>query len=627
MMNLLHTLRSRPQLVPRWAIFCLDLCLATIGLGLAYAIRFEFAPPAHELVAARTFLPAYVLIRALGMLVFRTYAGIIRFSGTRDAGRVLLALSAGTGLFFVQDLAAHSLGSAYPIPLSVVAIELLGSSILLIGFRITVRSVYERFQTARPKPVVIFGAGEAGIITKQAVERPSADTLKVVAFLDDDPSKQGKRIDGAPIHAADQVTRVLKDTGAQRLIVSIQHLSPKRKSTVIDAALDLGLRVMDVPPAQRWIQGELSAGQLRDVRIDDLLGRPVIELDASAIAAQLDGARVVVTGGAGSIGSELVMQALGRGAAAVLALDVAETPLHDLGLLARSRFGADAERLQARIGDVRDADAMEAALTAFAPDIVYHAAAYKHVPVMEGQPLQAWHTNVLGTTRTLAAATSAGARTFVLVSTDKAVNPSSVMGASKRMAELAVRSFGEGGTMKCVITRFGNVLDSNGSVIPLFRKQIESGGPLTLTHPDVTRYFMTIPEAVQLVMEAAATSAGDDIFVFDMGERVRIADLARRMIRLAGLVEGQDIQVDIVGLRPGEKLHEELMSGQESLLPTHHPKILRAARAEVDRAAIREQIEHSSEEPWNENRVRTALAHLIPEYTPGVPDTPHLDAP
>ena len=448
------------------------------------------------------FLPAYLGVRALSMLVFRTYAGIIRFSGTRDAGRVLLALSAGTGLFFVQDLAAHSMGSACPIPLSVVAIELLGSSILLIGFRITVRSVYERFQTARPTPVVIFGAGEAGIITKQAVERPRG-LLKVVAFLDD-PSKQRKahRRSAHPFrrpgHPGIEGHRC---TTADRFHPA--HLSPQRKSAVIDAALDLESRVMDVPLPNAGSKGELSAGQLRDVRIDDLLGRPVIELDASAIAAQLDGARVVVTGGTGSIGSELVMQALGRGAAAVLALDVAETPLHDLGLLARSQFGADAERLQARIGDVRNAGAMEAALTAFAPDIVYHAAAYKHVPVMEGQPLQAWNTNVLGTTRTLAAATAAGAHTFVLVSTDKAVNPSSVMGASKRMAELAVRSFGEGGSMKCVITRFGNVLDSNGSVIPLFRKQIESGGPVTLTHPDVTRYFMTIPEAVQLVMEAA----------------------------------------------------------------------------------------------------------------------------
>lgn len=623
-MNLLHTLRSRPQIVPRWAIFSIDLSLGVVALGAAYALRFEFDIPAHELHAARHFLPAYLIIRALAMLVFRTYAGIIRFSGTRDAGRVLLALSSGTGLFLAQDLVAHSMGSPYPIPLSVVAIELLGSSILLVGFRITVRSVYERFQTARPTPVVIFGAGEAGIITKQAVERPSADTLKVVAFLDDDPAKQGKRIDGAPIHPAGDAARVLRNVNAQRLIVSIQHLSPARKAAVTDAALELGLRVMDVPPAQRWIQGELSAGQLRDVRIEDLLGRPVIQLDASAISAQLQGARVAVTGGAGSIGSELVFQALARGASEVLALDIAETPLHDLGLLARSRFGTEADKLRACIGDVRDADGLNATFQAFKPDIVYHAAAYKHVPVMERQPLQAWQTNVLGTTHALEAAKASGAASFVLVSTDKAVNPSSVMGASKRMAELAVRSVGEGGDMKCVITRFGNVLDSNGSVIPLFRRQIESGGPITLTHPDVTRYFMTIPEAVQLVMEAAATSAGDDIFVFDMGERVRIADLARRMIRLAGLVEGQDIQVDVVGLRPGEKLHEELMSGQENLLPTHHPKILRAARTTVDHDAVMTSLTLSRTGQWTDDQVRTALVQHIPEYTPDSTALPEI---
>jgi FlaA1/EpsC-like NDP-sugar epimerase len=624
MINLLHTLRSRPQLVPRWVIFAIDLAICTVSLGLAYAIRFEFSPPLHELQAARVFLPGYLLIRAFGMLAFRTFAGIIRFSGTRDARRVLLSLAMGTGIFLALNLAARSMGATYPVPLSVVAIELLGSAVLLIGFRIAVRSVYERFQTERPTPVIIFGAGEAGIITKQAVERPSADTLRVIAFLDDDPAKHGKRIDGAPIHPADEAARILAEFGAKRLIVSIQSLDPARKAFVIDAALDAGLRVMDVPPAQRWIQGELSAGQLRDTRIEDLLGRPVIELDASAIAEHVQGARVLVTGGAGSIGSELVLQALERGAEQVMALDMAETPLHDLSLLAVTRLGERATALDTRIGDVRNAEDTRRLLAEFQPNIVYHAAAYKHVPVMESQPMEAWNTNVLGTANVLQAARSCGTHSFVLVSTDKAVNPSSVMGASKRMAELVVRSIGEGGDMKCVITRFGNVLDSNGSVIPLFRRQIQAGGPITLTHPEVTRYFMTIPEAVQLVMEAAATSAGNDIFVFDMGDRVRIADLARRMIRLAGLVEGQDIRIDIVGLRPGEKLHEELMGGQEDLLPTHHPKILRAARADVDRDAIRNTLEESrcsdTSRTWTEAKLRDAFLRFIPEFTPHAKD-------
>lgn len=620
MFQLFRTIQSRPQLVPRWVIFLIDLSMGVVALGLAYAVRFEFAPPAHELEAARQFLPGYLIARSLSMLVFRTYAGIIRFSGSRDARRVLLALAFGSSLFIAMDIAAGSMGMTYPIPLSVAAIELLASSVLLIGFRIAVRSIYERFQTSRPTPVVIFGAGEAGIITKQAVERPSSDPMKVIAFLDDDPSKHGKRIDGAPIHPANDASRILGSQNAKRLIVSIQNLDPARKAKVVDAALNVGLRVMDVPPAQRWIQGELSAGQLRDARIEDLLGRPVIELDATAIAEQVKNARIVVTGGAGSIGSELVMQSLERGAAEVLALDTAETPLHDLGLMARTRLGDKASRLITRITDVRDASGIQSTLAEFKPDLVYHAAAYKHVPVMESQPEEAWHTNVIGTTCTLNAAKKAGVSTFVLVSTDKAVNPSSVMGASKRMAELAVRSFGEDGPMKCVITRFGNVLDSNGSVIPLFKRQIQAGGPITLTHPEVTRYFMTIPEAVQLVMEAAATSAGDDIFVFDMGERVRIADLANRMIRLAGMVENQDIDIDIVGLRPGEKLHEELMSGQENLLPTHHPKILRAARADVDRAAVRATINTSLEAlptmGWKAQEVREAFSRHLPEYHP-----------
>jgi FlaA1/EpsC-like NDP-sugar epimerase len=626
MFQLLRTIHSRPQLVPRWVIFSIDLALGTVALGLAYAMRFEFAPPAHEVEAARRFIPAYIATRALTMIAFRTFAGIIRFSGSRDARRVLLALSAGSLLFLAQNLTAASVDLPYLVPLSVVAIELLASSVLLIGFRITVRSVYERFQTARPTPVVIFGAGEAGIITKQAIERPSSDPLRVMAFLDDDATKQGKRIDGAPIHAASNARRILEDVGAKRLIVSIQQLSPARKAEVIDAALDLGLRVMDVPPAQRWIQGELSAGQLRDIKIADLLGRPVIQLDSAAIAKQVQGNRILVTGGAGSIGSELVMQALERGAAAVLAIDIAETPLHDLGLLARTRLGGTADRLITRIGDVRQASEMEDFVRNFGPGVIYHAAAYKHVPVMENQPVAAWHTNVNGTANVLRAAIAEDVDTFVLVSTDKAVNPSSVMGASKRMAELVVRSIGEESAVKCVITRFGNVLDSNGSVIPLFRRQIEAGGPLTLTHPEVTRYFMTIPEAVQLVMEAATTSEGHDIFVFDMGERVRIADLARRMIRLAGLLEGQDIRIDVVGLRPGEKLHEELMSGMEDLLPTHHPKILRAARTEVDREAVRAVLVQSSAAlatgNWQERNVLATFDVLIPEYSPSQQETP-----
>ena len=382
-----------PQLVPRWAIFSIDLALGTVALGLAFAIRFEFAPPLHELAAARAFLPLYWAVRGITMLGFRTYAGIIRFSGSRDARRVLMALSVGTALFIALDFLLAASGRAYPVPLSVVAIELLASAVFLIGFRIAVRSIYERFQTARPTAVVIFGAGEAGIITKQAVERPSADPMRVVAFLDDDPDKHGKRIDGATIHPAANVTQVLQDTGAKRLIVSIQSLDPTRKAEVTDAALmEDSASWTFLPP--RWIQGELSAGQLRDVRIEDLLGRPTIELDATSIAEQVRGARVLVTGGAGSIGSELVMQALARGAEQVLALDLAETPLHDLGLLARSRFGSRSSDLIARIGDVGTKP-----WPAPSPNSGPASSTTRGVqlPRHGGPALQAWTTNVMGT--------------------------------------------------------------------------------------------------------------------------------------------------------------------------------------------------------------------------------------
>ncbi|MDG2426064.1 MAG: nucleoside-diphosphate sugar epimerase/dehydratase [Flavobacteriales bacterium] len=614
-MNALRRLfNEKPQILPRWVILGIDACLALIALAFAYQVRFEFEPPADEMVLARSFLPVFIGVRVIAFLWAKSHAGIIRFSGTADARRVLIALASGTGVLAALNVGAGLAQRPYPAPFSVLAIELIASLLLLIGFRVVTRSVYQRFQTRRATDVIIFGAGEAGLITRQAIERPSEDAMRVVAFLDDDPSKVGKWIEGVPVYSADRLTEVLGWVSAERMIVAIEHVELERKSRLIDEALACGLRVMDVPPAQRWIQGALSSRQIRDVRIEDLLGRPTIELDDNHVRECLDGTCILVTGGAGSIGSELVRQALRSGAGAVWAVDTAETPLHDLTLSVRAEFGLDTERFRAVIADVKDPRAMQDVMAQSKPDLVYHAAAYKHVPVMEMQAAEAWRTNVLGTATVAEAALSSGVRTFVLISTDKAVNPSSVMGASKRAAELVVRALCENSPMRRVITRFGNVLGSNGSVIPLFKRQIEQGGPVTITHEDVTRFFMTIPEAVRLVLEASATSDGDDIFVFDMGERIRIIDLARRMIRLAGRVEGQDIELKVIGMRPGEKLHEELIHEAEGLLPTRHPKILRARPSKIDPSEILKTVNEDRQGYISDGKAIERMHDLVPEY-------------
>jgi FlaA1/EpsC-like NDP-sugar epimerase len=614
-MNLLRRLfNEKPQILPRWVILAIDSCLSLVGLAFAYQLRFEFDPPADELALARLFLPIFIGVRIAAFLLAKTHAGIIRFSGTADARRVLIALAGGTGVLVGTNLWAASAGRAYPAPFSVLAIELICSLLLLIGFRVVTRSVYQRFQTRRATHVIVFGAGEAGLITKQAIERPSDDAMRVVAFLDDNPSKVGKWLEGVPIYKATQLVEALRFVHAERLIVAIEHVELERKSRLIDEALDLGMRVMDVPPAQSWIQGALSSRQIRDIRIEDLLGRPTIELDEKNVRQQLDGAQVLVTGGAGSIGAELVRQALRSGARHVLAVDTAETPLHDLYLSVQGEFGPGTPRFEGLIADVRDPRQMKTIMSQRKPDIVYHAAAYKHVPMMEVQAAEAWRTNVLGTATVTEAAAEAGVQTFVLISTDKAVNPSSVMGASKRAAELAVRAIGEATEMRCVITRFGNVLGSNGSVIPLFKRQIEAGGPVTVTHRDVTRFFMTIPEAVRLVLEASATSDGDDIFVFDMGGRVKIMDLARRMIRLAGRIEGQDIELKVIGMRAGEKLHEELIHEAEGLLPTQHPKIMRARPSAIVHAEIINAIARDRDQFISDENALDRLRNLVPEY-------------
>jgi len=590
---------------------------------LAYLIRFEFAPPKIEIDLALRFVPVLFGVRILSFLLGQTYSGIIRYTSTQDTQRIFIWISAGTIVFSLLNLIRfHYFDGIYFIPYSIIIIEYLLTLFTMVVSRIAVKILYLELKTpdkAR-KRAVIYGAGESGMMTKRVIDRDSRSGMEVFAFIDDDERKSGKKLEGADIYHSNKTEELFASGKVDEVILAIPSLDKKSKTDFINKALSYKVKVSNIPPVKQWIGGELSVRQIRDIRIEDLLGRESIKLDSASIRSQINGKTVLVTGAAGSIGSELVRQLLAYQPSLVIALDQAETPMFQLeNELLQSGFDGKFEIV---MGDIRQHDRMKKMMAHFRPrahfrpSIIYHAAAYKHVPLMESNPSEALLANVLSTKIIADLAEEFEADKFVFISTDKAVNPTSVMGATKRAAEIYVQSKNKESHTTYVTTRFGNVLGSNGSVIPIFKKQIENGGPITVTHPDVTRFFMTIPEAVQLVLEAGAMSEGGEIFAFDMGESIKVADLASNMIRLSGMEPEKDIEIVYTGLRPGEKLYEEVLSNAENTMPTHHPKILRArireyAFEEVN-AEIKELVALFDKQD-NLNIVRK-LKQIIPEY-------------
>lgn len=613
---------------PRWMIFAADVLICTFAYAFAYLLRFEFNPPASEVSIGLAFFPIFIGVRALSFLFGRTYAGIIRYTSSQDTLRIFSVLTIGTVVMAAANLGWKATGNKlYLLPNSILLIEYLASLFALIAMRIGVKMLYLELKTpAKAKTrVAIFGAGESGIITKRAVEQEVRRGIEVVAFLDDNREKGGKKLEGVSIYPSEKMDELFASGKVDQLIISIQNIAPTRKAEVIEAALKHRIQVMNVPPFKQWIGGDLTLKQLREIRIEDLLGRPRIQLDSSDVRSQVAGKVVLVTGAAGSIGSELCRQLLAYSPAKLIALDQAETPLFELDReLLRTKGEVDYEPV---IADIRSAERLAHVFDTFQPQLVYHAAAYKHVPLMEVNPSEAVNTNVLGTRNLVELAVKHDVERFVQVSTDKAVNPTSVMGATKRVAEMVAQV--GGGNTKFITTRFGNVLGSNGSVIPIFRKQIAAGGPLTVTHPEVTRFFMTIPEAVQLVLEAGAMGDGGEIFVFDMGESIKIVDLARNMIQLSGLEEGRDIEVKFTGLRPGEKLYEELLNTAENTLPTHHPKILRARIRPTEKGQVDAQVAELLDlfAAQNNTALVRQLKSIVPEYVSNNSDFEALDSP
>ena len=603
--------------LPRWSILIIDLLICAFSLTLAFFLRFNFKQiPTEDL---KNLPYDYMLlfgVRFISFFISKTYKGVVRYTGADDAMRIFKVVIIGSGLLVVANFVTLSVLGYFIIPTAIIIIDALVTLFIMISSRLAVKAIY--FENKNPEKqriqVIIYGAGESGIITKRTLDRDAAVRYKVVGFVDDDEKKKGRSLEGVFIYPTSKLADLIKDNEVGSVIISIQNLSPENKNKIIDECLQLGVRVLNVPPIAKWINGELSFNQIKGINIEELLEREPIKLDNGLINEQLNNKTILITGAAGSIGSELARQCAKFNPSLLVLLDQAESPLHELELEFNERFNS--KKYEVVIGDVRNKERMQNVFNTFKPHIVFHAAAYKHVPMMENNPSESILTNILGTKTVADLAADFLVEKFVMISTDKAVNPTNVMGASKRIAEIYTQSLGKISKTKFITTRFGNVLGSNGSVIPRFKKQIEEGGPITITHPEITRFFMTIPEACQLVLEAGCMGSGGEIFVFDMGQSVKIVDLARKMIKLSGLKEDRDIKIIYTGLRPGEKLYEELLASSENTLPTHHQQILVGKVREYEFAEVANFINEliALFNTQDNTRIVSKMKDIVPEF-------------
>tara|TARA_B110000037_G_scaffold86913_1_gene102988 strand:- start:5510 stop:7414 length:1905 start_codon:yes stop_codon:yes gene_type:complete len=602
---------------PTWIILIIDFAIVFFSLGLAYLVRFNFKIPESEYLTFYWVFPFVFGSRALSFLIGKTYQGMIRYTSSKDAQRVFLVTLFGSLFFVLCNLIKYYLiDTTFIVPFSVIIIEFFSTVMLLASFRIAVKQIFFEFKNASADSqlVVIYGAGESGVITKRTLDRVTRIRNEVVAFLDDNPKKRHKKIEGINIYPPKYLDNLLEKNEIDHLIIAFQGIPMERRKEIIEKSLKHNVRVSNVPPPSDWLNGELTYKQIEKVKIEDLLGRSQIKLNRVEINKYISGKVVMITGAAGSIGSELVKQISPFNPQKLILVDQAESPIYDLDIDIRSKYGE--QLTEVVVADVRNNSRMKSVFKEYRPQIVFHAAAYKHVPLMETNPTEAVRTNVQGTKTLVDLSSEYEVEKFIMISTDKAVNPTNIMGASKRIAEIYAQAANEHSYTKFITTRFGNVLGSNGSVIPLFRKQITEGGPLTVTHKDITRFFMTIPEACQLVIEAGNMGEGGEIFIFDMGKSVKIMDMAKKMIALSGLELGTDIQIKVTGLRPGEKLFEELLANEENTVKTHHNKIMIAKVRESDFEKIKKDIDSLIQSQRNQNYaiMVNKMKEIVPEF-------------
>ena len=625
------------RFLSRWIVLGFDIFTVIFSFFFAVLLRHNFYITNLDSSKLQS---QVILITAVYTILFfatKSYKGIIRHTSYRDAAVIFRSSLVSFVFLFSASILIPivAIKTDFFLSRSILTIHFFLVLVSLLGSRFFVKALY---QNAINGPsnlktnVLIFGSGASGMMTKNALQQSGSVRYSIQAFIDDNPSKQGKTISGIPVISFEQAfsEKFISFHTISELIISVQGLSPERKKDIVDACFQFNIHTKEVPAMELWIGGELSAKQIRNVRIEDLLGRPPIKLNVDNISNDLRGKTILVSGGAGSIGSEIVRQVLQYQPKKVIVLDQAETPLYDLEFeINKGPLSKYANLVEIVIGNVKDYLRMELVFKRFTPDVVFHAAAYKHVPLMESNPYEALMVNIFGTKIMADLAVEYRTNKFVMVSTDKAVNPTNVMGATKRSAELYIQGLSQQPDIQTqfVTTRFGNVLGSNGSVIPLFRKQIAQGGPLTVTHKDITRYFMTIPEACNLVLEAGAMGHGGEIFVFDMGAPVKIYDLAVKMIKLSGLELGRDINIEVSGLRPGEKLYEELLNVAENTVATHHPKIKRARIRPVDELDLNLKFDELSELIFKQDNFSIVgkIKDIVPEFVSNNSVFSHLD--
>jgi FlaA1/EpsC-like NDP-sugar epimerase len=612
------------EYLPRWVVFFMDIFLTIFSSEVSYLIVRSLRVKFYDTIDVPARYGIIVLVYSIFFVIFKTYSGIIRYSTFIDGIKLLYATLCTLFTLIIINYSTYFLIGKKIYLLPSLFINFLVTFSVLFLFRIFIKIVFENITSFEKNPqalkAVIYGADSNAISVVTALQSEKIKRFKIVGFIDKRNLDFSKRILDIPIlNSKKKISVVLRTINAQVLILSDNSLSYIEKLKIVEDCLDSNIKVYNSGAISDWENKDAISKKVIEFKIEDLLGRSSISLDQEPISNQLFDKKILITGAAGSIGSELAKQIITFNPAEIIILDQAETPLHFLS--------SEMEKLNSNtkittiIADIRNKETLKRIFKSKKPEVVYHAAAYKHVPMMEENPSQAIFTNVLGTMNTADLASEYGVESFVYISTDKAVNPSNVMGASKRIAEryiqgLSLNSKNEQSKIKFITTRFGNVLGSNGSVVPLFTEQIQNGGPITITHPDVIRYFMTIPEACQLVIEAGAMGNGGEIFIFDMGEPVKIIDLAKKMIKLAGLVPEIDIEIKTIGLRPGEKLYEELLNDHSKTAPTHNSKIMIANDTSTDYDLLFTKVEEliALANNNNDNKLVAKMKEIVPEF-------------
>ena len=611
-----YLLNNAQRYASKWLVLAIDILLICISFVLSYFIRFNLTLN-FDTERLLIQLPLVALIAGAAFIVTGSYKGVVRHTGVRDVYNIFnaICLSSILTIFLVIINRQLNFMDDFTIPLSIIIIHSLISFIALTTSRYVFKVLYYNlirgFKVT--KNVLIYGAGESGLLTYNALTDHTASNSKVVGYIDDDPKKVGKNLNGVRVFSRDELTAFFIDKrNISEIIVSIHSVDNTFLQELVESLVEYPVQVKIVPPVDHWIQGELKLSQIKQVQIEDLLNRVPIRIRNSKISNELEDKVIMVTGGAGSIGSEIVRQIVNYDYKSLIIIDQAESPLYDLQQELKQKGKHNFIPI---VSDIRDKNRMNTLFQEYRPNIVFHAAAYKHVPLMEYNAYEAIKVNIAGTKMLVDLSSTHKVDKFVFVSTDKAVNPTNVMGATKRIAEMYISCKHQESKTKFITTRFGNVLGSNGSVIPLFKKQIEKGGPLTVTHKDITRYFMTIPEASQLVLEAGAMGKGGEIFIFDMGKSVKIFDLAKNMIKLSGLRYPDDIDIEITGLRPGEKLYEELLASGENMLPTYHKKIMISKVRDLDYAEVRSKIDELCvSNMFFNGDIVGLMKKIVPEY-------------